>query len=182
MPYYRNGKIEGIIGYFVEETDNNMLGKVDSYMDEVTGALNMKGLLDIVQDYVDSYIMHRKDFDIYYIDIVNFRHFVDSNGVRLSTRVLQEVVNKIKEVVGVTGTVARIGGDHFVVLKSVTTDEEDMQLQEEIKEEVYNIRRIDHVPCTIYLTIESEKFSEVENMEKIIEHLIREVIRADVHK
>ncbi len=182
MPYYRNGKIEGIIGYFVEETDNNMLGKVDSYMDEVTGALNMKGLLDTVQNYIDSYIMHRRDFDIYYIDIVNFRHFVDSNGVRLSTRVLQEVVNKIKEVVGVTGTVARIGGDHFVVLKSVTTDEEDMQLQEEIKEEVYNIRRIDHVPCTIYLTIESEKFSEVENMEKIIEHLIREVIRADVHK
>jgi len=179
MPYYKNGRIEGIIGYFLEEGDRTLGKDVDEYSDDITDALNMKGLLDTVQQFVDSYIMNRNDFNIIYIDIVDFRHFINANGQKLAERVLQEVGKKIKEIIGLTGVLARIGGDHFVVLRSAVNLEEDEKLIDEIREEIYNIRRVDHVPCTVYLNIESERFSEARNLENLVIHLMNKSVRAD---
>ena len=179
MPYYRDGNIEGIIGYFVEQGDSSLNKETDPYIDSMTGVLNMKGMLDSIQQYVDSYILHRYDFVIYYLDIVDFRHFIETNGQKLSTRVLQEVANKIKEKVGLMGVVSRIGGDHFVIIKSVVTDKEDEHFLQDIKDDIYDIRRIDDIPCTIYLEVEYEKFSNVKNLENLLLHLVNKSIRAD---
>ncbi len=179
MPYYKDGKIEGLIGYFIEVGDRaKSLGDQD-YRDDITIALNMKGLLDSAQQFVDSYIMHHYDFNIFYIDIVDFRHFINSNGHKLSIRVLEEVALKIKEKIGTTGVLARIGGDHFIILKTVVNEEEDQKLIEEIREEIYNIRRIDNVPSTIYLNIDVDKFSNMKNLDNFIVNIIRKSVRAD---
>lgn len=179
MPYYKNGKIEGLIGYFQEVGNGSIKKDNMEYMDDLTIALNMKGLLDTAQKFVDSYIMHHYDFNIIYIDIVDFRHFIDNYGHQLSMKVLEEVALRIKEKIGTTGVLARIGGDHFVILKTVINETEDEKLIDDIKEDIYNIRRIDNVPCTIYLDIQTDKFSNVRNLDNFIVNLVRRSVRAD---
>ena len=80
-----------------------------------------------------------------FLDLDRFKHVNDSLGHLIADRVLQSVASRLHARVRATDTVARQGGDEFVILLSEVTHAQDAAVSaEKILQSVRTLHRIDH--------------------------------------
>jgi len=84
--------------------------------DFLTGAMNRRAFSDILAAEVSRSDRYDHPLSLAYIDLDNFKDVNDQHGHEEGDTVLQAVVKAINKEVRSTDTVARIGGDEFVVL------------------------------------------------------------------
>ena len=92
--------------------------------DALTGLPNRVLLDDRVSVAIEQ--QHRKNtsFALAMMDIDRFKHINDSMGHHIGDRLLKEFVGRVKSCLRPTDTVARMGGDEFVLLLPETDIEE----------------------------------------------------------
>ena len=66
-----------------------------------------------------------RDFAVMYADLDNFKAINDGFGHAIGDRVLQSVAERLRSVVRESDTVARFGGDEFVILQPIVEIETD---------------------------------------------------------
>lgn len=123
----------------------------------------------VVNEYVRHLMNEKTSFSYSFIDIDNYTYIVDSYGEETGERVLEEVGRKISELVAERGLVARLEGDHFIlVVKESVKYEEIWEICHKIlveinKEEIAGIRGL-----FLTVTIGLSRFPENGNKPEVL--------------
>ena len=87
-----------------------------AYYDALTGLTTLHRFKDIVHEAKARADRDQSQFAVLFVDLDHFKAVNDSLGHDAGDLVLKEVARRLHESVRTTDTVARIGGDEFVVL------------------------------------------------------------------
>ncbi len=82
--------------------------------DAATGLMNKRAIMEYAAQKIRE--AADKELALLVIDIDDFKHINDNYGHLFGDQVIFRVAETIKKIVGIRGTVARFGGDEFVVL------------------------------------------------------------------
>lgn len=92
--------------------------------DQLTNIPNRTTLLEKVKYEIIRYQRHDAVFGLIFLDLDNFKNINDSLGHAIGDKLLIQAAARLKEIIRVEDTIARIGGDEFVILlPDLGTDE-----------------------------------------------------------
>ena len=167
-PVYRNGRIVGLVGYFVD-ADEKL--RVDDEMrslplrDPVTGVLNFTGLESATWRFVDSYKRLGVDFAMISINIESFQQINDELGYEFGDKVLARVGEELRAVSGSRCVIGHVHADRFVVLAQNATDDELQQMCDDIEQRLMSIAEVDGTPCTVFALAGYARYSLLQDVE-----------------
>ncbi len=87
-----------------------------AFHDQLTGLPNRVALLDRLQHAMAASRRHQQHGALMFVDLDNFKTLNDAFGHDAGDRLLQQVGRRLADCVRALDTVARVGGDEFVVL------------------------------------------------------------------
>jgi len=147
-----NQQIIGALGVNRDITDRmNKLAQLEklAHYDQLTEIPNRYLLFDRIKHLISRSRREQASFALLYIDLDNFKAFNDTRGHAYGDQVLVEVVNRIKQTIRDSDTIARIGGDEFVILLEKVSN----------KDEIINIVNTITKPSNKTLTINGEELT-----------------------
>ncbi len=92
--------------------------------DELTGLPNRQLLFDRLQQGIRNADMHGRGVGVLFVDLDEFKLINDSMGHSAGDAVLREVARRFAKAVRSPDTLARFGGDEFVVILTEQVDED----------------------------------------------------------
>ena len=110
--------------------------------DVVTGLANRAGLNHALIEtmvHVDA----ETQLAFYWIDLDRFKEVNDLLGHTIGDRVLTEVAQRLREIVPANSTIARFGGDEFVMICPIANRRESERIASEIHAEIMRPIRLD---------------------------------------
>jgi diguanylate cyclase (GGDEF)-like protein len=113
------GNITNYLAQYLDITEQKDKEKALEYQathDSLTGLPNRLLLFDRIEHTMSKTVRHKLIGGLIFIDLDNFKTVNDTLGHDIGDALLIMVAKKIKEVVRNEDTVARIGGDEFIVL------------------------------------------------------------------
>jgi diguanylate cyclase (GGDEF)-like protein/PAS domain S-box-containing protein len=126
-----------ILAWFYDITDRKeMEEQVQhlAYHDPLTDLPNRMLFTDRLQQALATAKREQGHLALMFIDLDRFKPVNDTHGHRVGDLLLKEVAHRIRECLRVTDTVARIGGDEFVVLLPVVKAGRDaLEVAEKIR-------------------------------------------------
>ncbi len=167
-PVYRNGRIVGLVGYFVDvgDRDDANAEMVNLPLrDPVSGVLNFTGLESATWKFVDSYKRLGIDFAMISINVESFQHINDELGYEFGDKVLARVGDELKAVAGSRCAIGHVHTERFVVLAQSATDEELQQMCDDIEQQLMSIAEIDGTPCTVFALASYARYSVLQDVE-----------------
>lgn len=87
-----------------------------AYYDELTGLANRRLLLDRLKQALANAHYHKHKMGVLFLDLDLFKRINDSLGHQAGDEVLQKIARRLESSVREGDSVARIGGDEFLVL------------------------------------------------------------------
>ena len=170
MPLFsRDGKIVGLIGTF-GETDYHTQGKnsvLQARTDNLTGLLNSRGLYEDLFAYIDEYQLRERDFARVEVAIDGFEDINARYGYDFGDAVIRETGRALLRCCGNTATVGRVSSCYFTVLRQFDKPEELDELIARIRRIPSELRQIDDVPLSMYLSVGSALYSETGNQDSM---------------
>lgn len=171
-PLFSDGKIVGLIGYFLDVTDavqeQNRLSAL-SQTDDLTGVLNRRAYNEIVLQYEEQYKQNHTDFVLYMIDLDDFKNINDGYGHEYGNLVLQSICKSLTVAASDNCVLFRYGGDEFVVLHQLQSEDEIELLQKRFIRAVDGPRNLDGAKFSIKTSIGHALYSETTSLLSLIE-------------
>lgn len=158
-PVYKNDKIVGLIGFFVDIDTHNP--KAMEETDDLTHLMNANGAVKSFASFKKSYRFYGVDFMITSINVISFKQFNAQYGRELGDKMLKAIGEAIVEAVGANSVIARIAGDEFVVLNQISTPASAKEINLKIRQAIRDIKQVDNVACTANASIETSCYSEL---------------------
>ncbi|MCW8933876.1 MAG: sensor domain-containing diguanylate cyclase [Gammaproteobacteria bacterium] len=93
-----------------------------AHYDFLTKIPNRSLLFDRVEHLIARSKRDKLSFALFYIDLDNFKNFNDTKGHAYGDQILVEVALRLKQCIRSSDTVARIGGDEFILVLENITD------------------------------------------------------------
>ena len=87
-----------------------------AHFDQLTKVANRRLLLDRISHLIEQSVRNKNSFALLYIDLDKFKIINDTKGHAFGDQVLVETASRLKQSIRGSDTVARIGGDEFVLL------------------------------------------------------------------
>jgi diguanylate cyclase (GGDEF)-like protein/PAS domain S-box-containing protein len=114
---------------------------------------------------------YRRKLAVLFLDLDRFKHINDSLGHVIADRVLQSVASRLQACVRASDTVARQGGDEFVILLSEVARAQDAAVSaEKILQAVCSLHRVDahdlHLTASIGIVTYPDDGTEAETLIK----------------
>jgi diguanylate cyclase (GGDEF)-like protein/PAS domain S-box-containing protein len=103
-----------------------------AHYDHLTNIPNRFLLLDRLQHLIKQAERTKQTFALFFIDLDKFKDINDSKGHIFGDHVLKEAASRVKQAIRTSDTVARFGGDEFIVLLENLTDDNDTKLMTEL--------------------------------------------------
>ena len=171
-PLFSDGKIVGLMGYFLDVTDavqeQTRLSAL-SQTDELTGVLNRRAYTEIVLQYEEQYKQNHTDFVLYMIDLDDFKTVNDDYGHEYGNLVLQSICKSLTVAASDNCVLFRYGGDEFVILHQLQSEDEIELLQKRFKRAVDGPRNIDGAKFSVKASIGHALYSETTSLLSLIE-------------
>ena len=123
---YMNGK-PAFVGNLVDLTEERILHL--AFNDTLTGLPNRKLMFDRLGQAIISAKRRPQKLAVLFLDLDSFKEVNDKFGHKIGDKLLIEVANGLKEVVQRgNDTVARIGGDEFLILLTDISDNNNVEI------------------------------------------------------
>ena len=106
-------------GYMSDVTlrkNNQLAAERLAYFDTLTGLPNRRAFLDRMAEAVERCRKTDGRGALLFIDLDNFKSLNDTQGHDVGDKYLKQVAQRLGAAIGEAGTVARIGGDEFVIV------------------------------------------------------------------
>jgi diguanylate cyclase (GGDEF)-like protein/PAS domain S-box-containing protein len=131
------GKIAGLIGVIsditaLKEAERHF--RLASTTDELTGLLNRRGFFALAQK--QCHIASRNNLNLYFlfVDLDGLKGINDKFGHKAGDEALVDAANIMKDSFRLSDTVARIGGDEFVIIALETPETNREMLTRRLRE------------------------------------------------
>lgn len=111
--------IQNYVVTLIDSTDRKQAEeKIEhlAFYDQLTGLPNRQLLLDRLNRLISNILAHPQCGAVLYIDLDDFKTLNDTKGHDIGDAFLTQVAERLNQCVRHTDTVARIGGDEFVIL------------------------------------------------------------------
>lgn len=108
----------------------------ESRYDALTGALNRRGLREVLQAEVERAQRQDRALHALFIDCDNFKRINDTHGYDAGDATLRRVGQVAREQLRPTDALARFGGDEFVVLLPATTATAAQRIAQRLREQI----------------------------------------------
>lgn len=135
--------------------------------DVVTGLLNRAGLNHELVERLAHLPPHRT-FALFWIDLDKFKEVNDALGHQTGDRLLAEVASRLRKVAPEGASLARFGGDEFIIASEVEGRGEVQRLALEIMDELTRPMRLDHnrleVAGSIGIAVHPEDGSDLDTL------------------
>ena len=167
--YDEDGQIRGLLGFFLDRIlleTNDARGSETKRRDILTGLLNSRGLHEESRAFRDEYYLRHVDFVRINVGIDDIDAINNQYGYDFGDKAIAELGRSLKRVYGVTALVGRLSGQQFAIVCQMHETGEDTKLRELAKRAADQVRVIDDVPITLYTSVGSCRFSEVESLEE----------------
>ena len=96
-----------------------------AFYDPLTGLPNRRLLMDRLTQVMASCMRHKRHGAIIFIDLDNFKSINDVHGHNMGDLMLQQVAQRLSDNIREGDTVARIGGDEYVVMLDELKEQSD---------------------------------------------------------
>lgn len=114
-----------------------------AHYDELTQLPNRYLALDRLKHLIEQSKRNKSTFALFYIDLDKFKTINDTKGHVFGDKVLKETASRLSQSIRNIDTIARIGGDEFILLLENTSDIDDIsKMAETLIKEVSE-------PCSI---------------------------------
>jgi diguanylate cyclase (GGDEF)-like protein/PAS domain S-box-containing protein len=170
----RGGQVTGAVMVFHDvSTARAMSSKMlhlaqhDTLTDLPNRTLFSSGLTEAIA----AAYRYRRKLAVLFLDLDRFKHINDSLGHVIADRVLQSVASRLQACVRASDTVARQGGDEFLILLSEVARAQDAAVSaEKILQAVCSLHRIDghdlHLTASIGIVTYPDDGTEAETLIK----------------
>ena len=167
--FSRDGKIVGLIGSFYQTDSHDSARQAlrQARTDDLTGLLNSRGLYEDLYAYIDEYKLRGQDFARIEVAIDDFEDFNGRYGFEFGDAVIRETGRALLRCCGNTATVGRVYGCNFTVLRQFEDAAEIDGLIERIRRIPSELRLINGIPFSMFLSVGTALYSETENRENM---------------
>lgn len=128
-----NGRITHYVASFSDITQRKKAEETIhhlSYYDSLTGLPNRRMLLERLNQLTISNLQHKHIYAILHIGVDDFKKLNDTRGHDIGDLLLKEMAKRIKSNLQPEDTVARVGGDEFLVLlEMLSPDSAEVAMQ-----------------------------------------------------
>ncbi|MFW5684711.1 MAG: diguanylate cyclase domain-containing protein, partial [Spirochaetota bacterium] len=122
--------------------------------DMLTQLPNRRLLAELVGEYIPLARRHGRIFGLLYIDLDDFKPVNDTYGHETGDRVLVQMANRLSAAVRESDTIARIGGDEFVlVVRDIARPQDVVAIARKVLEIVGEPVRVAGVECRVAASI-----------------------------
>ena len=135
--------------------NTRMIYKVQSRIDPLTQTYNRRYFMQILNKAFDQYHKSNQPFALMILDLDHFKTMNDTHGHAYGDRVLIAVAQTIQSLVSDVGTVARWGGEEFVVLLENTSVEAARNLAETMRAQIVTLHDQDNTTLTASIGVTS---------------------------
>lgn len=135
--------------YYASSSSNQLLQKTNyqAAHDQLTGLFNRSYFIDVMQQVINSLRSSNGYCCLLLIDLDHFKSINDSLGHDVGDVLLQEVARRMKDIAPRDAVIARMGGDEFIVVGSIsssreTCSAESMKMAEDLRQSLkatYNV-------------------------------------------
>lgn len=129
--YDDSGSLDGIICVFndisaIKETENRLVQL--AHHDPLTGLPNRNLFFDRLQQTLYDGRRYGRTFALLYLDLDNFKPLNDTLGHEVGDKALCEISARLRRSLRTSDTVARMGGDEFIIILTALTCVTDAQI------------------------------------------------------
>lgn len=117
--YDAEGVFVGVLGVSRDLTERRKIEERMRYMaqhDTLTGLPNRTLFADRLQKALQYAVRHQKALALMLLDLNKFKPVNDTHGHAVGDLLLQKVAERLQQAIRSSDTVARIGGDEFIIL------------------------------------------------------------------
>jgi diguanylate cyclase (GGDEF)-like protein/PAS domain S-box-containing protein len=116
-----------LVGSAMERRRSRSHLRTLAYYDSLTGLPNRLFFQERLRDALVDQRGHARRVAVLYFDLDRFKDINDTLGHAMGDRFLQMVAHRVGRLIGDGGSVARMGGDEFIVLLRDVTGREDVE-------------------------------------------------------
>lgn len=111
-----------------------------AYYDYLTELPNRRHFFELAEQALDDAKLNKTSAAILMMDVDHFKVINDCHGHKTGDQVLRDLSKKCQEILGHLGYIGRIGGEEFALLLPNTERNKAVQLAEQIRQELSEMR------------------------------------------
>lgn len=121
--------------------------------DDLTGVLSRKWIYDHSPKLIEQAKNRNAILAYFFLDLDQFKTINDTRGHQFGDEVLIEVAKRLQSSIDDPDSVARVGGDEFLVVKEILTPEQATSIAERILQAISSPMTISGRQCLVTTTI-----------------------------
>ena len=153
-PTYQNGRISGLMGYFLDEEMASAFASnskaAPSKIDPESGLPMVEGFLDDLSRYEEDWRLRGRKFGIVIVTVSEFKRIYASLGKEAMLAAISECARAISRAAGSASSCSRVGPGHFAVISECAGEEECAEAARRISDAVGAISEAGGYPCTLF--------------------------------
>lgn len=176
FPVYRNGKIIGLIGYFVDAisdlrpSDEKALQRL---CDPVTGLMNSHGMIISMMELDDNYRTQGEDYLNVQLAVHGYKELLVRAGKEVADQLLIMIADLLKKFFGKKAIIARTVGSYFsIAIRNVEAKSMLFAIRDCVKE-IEVISDVAGNPCQLQVMYGGANGKEGDSMQSVMEMALR---------
>ena len=171
FPIYQGRRIIGLLGYFedLEDADARQARlRQRSFVDDVTGLLNFRGLLQAADEYAEKYRRYGQDYTCVLLEVPAYEALFQEYGDEVGQKLLQAITQQLVAFRTLNETLAHLSGSRFCCIIPKTIDDDFRNKMLSLVNAIHGITNIGDYSCTLYLQYAVAQGSEGQNFDEVM--------------
>lgn len=181
FPIYQGRRIIGLMGYFEDleyaEARQAQL-RQSSFVDDVTGLLNFRGILQAADEYVDKYRRYGQDYTCVLLEVPAYEALFQEYGDEVGQKLLQVITQQLLAFHTLNETIAHLSGSRFCCLVPKAMDADFRNKMLGLINAIHGITDIGGYSCTLYLQYAVAQGSEGQDFDEVMQLLRKRLSEA----